>query len=473
MGKFKPFSDGQQWTILDTDDNGVPVGSVLGSFKSQSEADARISEMLADNGVHMGVFNQYASGFKLIQGGKLWVAWYSNAAQDLQKEFFPRKATDKFISLVDRKALPHPELWWFHLKGAKHGDALLLGRVGLMTLGVGGFDDTAIAEKFKSYYVANKQELSHGFYYDPRQFIDGAYNSYYTFEITTLPPGNAANPFTSFEVFDMFNAEKIKALESIVGSADAELILTNSAEASKQIAAMGAKFKAFAADDPAEPDKDDKKPATPPAAEKAIDVRIGAIETAVTQGFKTFAGQLAPVFTSLSETLAAHQKATTDLTTKVDKVESGLKAVVQFIKDEYAMQPPATQSPVTVPPPGDPGMNFMQLMQQQAQGQQAGAKGNNPLGLFADVFGALGVGGKAMPQSPFEIPGAYGTPATPAPQPQAQQQGQPAPLQFPGMNGAQTPPPNMQGFVNALIQPNGNGNQPNQQPGVGIPRLGQ
>jgi len=463
--RYKAFSDGQQWTILSTDDNGVPMGSALGSFGSQTEADKRISEMLADNGVHMGVLSHKRSGFKLIQNNKLWVAWYSNAAQDLQGEYFPRKATDEFIGRVDRKQLPPPELWWFHMRGAKHGDALLLGRIGLITLGVGKFDDTPIANKFKSYYVDNQQSNSHGFLYDPARFKGGAYHYYNTFEISTLPPDQAANPYTSFEVFDMFDAAKIKSLEEIVGTADAELVISNTAEASKQIAAMGAKFKAMNMSDPAEPDEDDapagkkKAAAAPPAAEKAIDVRIGTIESTVVEGFKAITTQLGAVLTPLGAALADNKKSVDALNSRVEHLDTGLKAVVAFLKSEMEMQPPATVAPSTVVPSDDPGLQFMQMMQKQAQGQQQGQKGNNPLGLFGDVFGAIGLGGKAAQQSPFEVPGAFGS-------------GTPAGQTLPQVQPQQPTTNNPNQFVASLLgQPQGN--TPNQLPGVGIPRIGQ
>lgn len=53
--------------------------------------------------------------------------------------------------------------------------------------------------------------VSHGFEFDVRAFTDGAYNRYWTYEISPLPHGKAANKLTSFagtEVSGMFTAEK-------------------------------------------------------------------------------------------------------------------------------------------------------------------------------------------------------------------------------------------------------------------------
>lgn len=479
MSNFKAFNTGAKWFVADSDGDGDPIGAIIGSYKSQTEADAQIKEMLADHGVHGGVFNQYASGFKMINNDSMFVAWYSNAAEDLQHEYFPRLATDQYIARVDSKMLPMPDLWFYHLRGAKHGNATILGRVGLMTLGIGTFDDSPIAEKFKSYYRDNKVQMSHGFLYDPRQFRDGAYHYYNTFEITTLPPGHAANPYTSLEVFDMFDAAKIKALEAAVGSADAELILKGSAAASKQIAEMGAKFKAMNEPPAANPDKDDDDPKTN-AAEKAIGVRVGNVETAVVEGFKALTMQIAGVLTPIAQQIAAGNKANEALVARVDVLQNGVKAIVDFLKSEMAMQPPATQAPSTLVQPNDPGMMLMQAMQQQAGGQNQqfpqGQKGNDPLGVFTPIFQSLNVGGKAMHPSPFEVPGAFGSnaaiPTQQGQQPMPQQQpaqGQQLP-QFQQPQGNQ-PPAGMNGFVQSLLgQPAPN--QINNQPGVGIPRLG-
>lgn len=463
MSRFKAFSDGQMWTVLNTNADGSPHGSALGSFANQKEADKRISEMLADEGVHLGVLNHKRSGFKLIQGGNLWVAWYSNAAMDLQGEFFPRQATDEFIGRVDSKALPHPQLWWFHLKGAKHGDANLLGRVGLLTLAVGGFDDSAIAEKFKSYYRDNQQELSHGFWYDPDQFVDGAYNYYNTFEITTLPPGNAANPYTAFEVIDM-NPEKLKQLAAIVGDSDAETIIKNSAASSKALLELGTKFKAMAgtgshmneSDDP-EKDQDADDGKTPKGG-KSIDTRVADVETTVTAGFKAITDQLSAVLTPLSAVLAQQTKAQTDLNAKVNSLESAVKTIAQFIRDEYAMQPAATQNGATLLSSTDPALQFMNGMKTAAAQAQPGAKGaGSPLGMFSEIFGAMQQRGKSN-EPVFEIPGMANTFTPPAPA--APQQQAPAAPQAPTVPQGM----DMQQFVQSLL--------PNQQPGVGIPRLG-
>lgn len=498
--KYEIWNNGQIHTIFSVDENGSPFGSALGTFESKEKADQRLSEMLADQGVHLGTLNHKRAGFKLINDSKQWVAWYSNAAMDLQAEYFPMKATDAYIARVDRKQIAPPGLWWFHVKGTKHGNTQWLGRIGLLTIGIGGFDDSTIANSFKAYYLDHQMELSHGFWYDPTQFKGGAYNYYNTFEISTLPPGQAANPFTVFEVFDHMQPDKLKALAAIVGDHEAELIAANSTAASKALLEAGVKFKAMANGKPMPTDDEEAEGETPQtkpkgksvdASDSALETRIAAVESQFTNGLKAITDQLASVMNPLAQVLqnnAAQAKAMQD---KLDALDTNFKTFAKLVYDEFAMQPPATSSKQTAMQPTDPAMQFMAAMQQQfGQGQQPGApvqpgQKNNPLGPIGEVFGALNMGGKGLHQSPFDLGYVGGTPAGNAiPQAMSNQpivQGTPQPIQQP-----QQPPP---GVLGGLMQ-NGGGQQgtpippgmtmeqviqsilPNNSAGVGIPRLG-
>ena len=96
----------------------------------------------------------------------------------------------------------------------------------------------------------------------------------------------------------------------------------------------------------------------------------------------------------------------------------------------------------------------------RSQQNQPGQKGaNSPLGVFGEIFGAMQQGGKSA-EPLFEIPG-LGNTFTPQPQAQVQ------PQQSPAAPGNLTLPQgmDMQQLVQSIL--------PNQQPGVGIPRLGQ
>ena len=328
--------------------------------------------------------------------------------------------------------------------------------------------------------------------YDPVQFKGGAYNYYNTFEISTLPPGQAANPYTVFEVFDHMQPEKLKELAGIIGDHEAELIAAQTTTASKALLDAGAKFKAMAQGKPMMTDDEEAEGETPQTKPKGkanttpadtTEARIAAVETGLTNGLKSITDQLAAVLAPLAtvlQTNATNQKAMQD---RLDALDTSFKAFARLVYNEFAMQPPATQSPTTVLQSTDPAAQFMTAMNQQfgappAPGQPTNqGQKSNPLGVMGEVFGAIGLNGKGMHQSPFqgsfEIPGAFGTPSAPAipqqpivqgtPPPPPQSPVQPAPGQSPGgfapPNGM-----NMQQFMQSLL--------PNSDPGVGIPRLG-
>lgn len=260
------------------------------------------------------------------------------------------------------------------------------------------------------------------------------------------------------------NPEKLKQLAAIVGDSDAETIIKNSAASSKALLELGTKFKAMAgtgshmneSDDP-EKDQDADDGKTPKGG-KSIDTRVADVETTVTAGFKAITDQLSAVLTPLSAVLAQQTKAQTDLNAKVNSLESAVKTIAQFIRDEYAMQPAATQNGATLLSSTDPALQFMNGMKTAAAQAQPGAKGaGSPLGMFSEIFGAMQQRGKSN-EPVFEIPGMANTFTPPAPA--APQQQAPAAPQAPTVPQGM----DMQQFVQSLL--------PNQQPGVGIPRLG-
>jgi hypothetical protein len=144
------------------------------------------------------------SGFKTI-GDNLWVAWYTNPYRDRDGEWFAEKAIDADIAFMN-ETKDFPELWRYHIgkpknSPVKHGKAFAVTKAGRIVVAFGEFDNTPLADAFKAYYKENPdQALSHGFFYDPDQKKDGVYHKFHTFEISTLPPNVAANPFTNFGI---------------------------------------------------------------------------------------------------------------------------------------------------------------------------------------------------------------------------------------------------------------------------------
>jgi hypothetical protein len=141
------------------------------------------------------------SVFKGTDGKYHWHAIHTNNFEDLEEEILTEKGHDGYIARLDMNLVPMPVLESWHTPGTEHGKATLLWRSGHFVHAVGDFDETPIAEKAIEYYRKNKGKikLSHGFTAPEWAFDGKHYDEYNTFEISTLPPFAAANPFTSFE----------------------------------------------------------------------------------------------------------------------------------------------------------------------------------------------------------------------------------------------------------------------------------
>lgn len=185
------------------------------------------------------------SGFEVH--GNSWVGWWTNNFEDREKEFFPQSAIDAYEARVDMGIVPLPELWDYHISGAKLATADMIARVDHLVIAVGDFDDTPLGKAAAAYHAKHKNgfTMSHGFYYDADQFKDGAYEQFNTFEISILPSGKEANPYTKFEeVATMtLTPKKIAHLEAKFGKELANEIVQKTQERSKAIEALGVAFK--------------------------------------------------------------------------------------------------------------------------------------------------------------------------------------------------------------------------------------
>jgi hypothetical protein len=142
-------------------------------------------------------------GFKVLDNNR-WVGWFTNNFRDREQEIFTEKAIDDFISSVKGGKAPYPELWFWHIKGTKHGQTDGLWRVGHFALATGTFDTTPFAQKLKAYYkTVDDYAMSHGFFYPRSQKRKGIYHAFTTFEISPLRRSAAANDLTYWEVKKM------------------------------------------------------------------------------------------------------------------------------------------------------------------------------------------------------------------------------------------------------------------------------
>lgn len=226
-----------------------------------SEAVITISEQVVTMEKKPGIVGKIKSlftgdksdtGFEVFKGtdGKYyWHATYTNNYEDLDGEIITEKAHDKYITRLDMGLIPMPELWLWHTPGTKHGQAKAIWRNGHFIHAVGEFDDTPFAAKCIEYYRKNKVKNSHGFTVPKWAFKDGRhYEDYNTFEITTLPPKAAANPYTSFEELKAMalSEEKRRFIEAVGGKDKLAEIEKQDGEKEKALETLQIEYKEFA-----------------------------------------------------------------------------------------------------------------------------------------------------------------------------------------------------------------------------------
>lgn len=194
----------------------------------------------------MGAFNV----FKGQDGKWYWIAKYTNAYEDKEHEIFTEKAHEDFIRRVDMGLVDTPELWVWHTKGTKHGQADTVFGIGRIMVALGHFDETAEAQKAIKFYQKNadKLKLSHGALAPKWAIHDGLIESYNTFEISVLPDGAESNPYTSYEVIKSMQPDpkKLQMVEAVLGKEKAEKLVTDTAEYSKELDDMAIRYKDFA-----------------------------------------------------------------------------------------------------------------------------------------------------------------------------------------------------------------------------------
>lgn len=191
------------------------------------------------------------SVFKGTDGAWHWHAIFTNNYEDLDAEIISEKAHENYVNRVDMGLIPMPELWAWHTVGTKHGQATAVWYDNHFMHAVGDFDDTPDAKKAIVFYQKNagKVKLSHGFTSPVWAFKDGIYEDYNTFEITTLPPYAAANPYTQFEEFKTMalTDEKRRYLEGMFGKDKLAQIEAADGERSKALEELNVAYKDYAA----------------------------------------------------------------------------------------------------------------------------------------------------------------------------------------------------------------------------------
>lgn len=202
------------------------------------------------------------TGFKDL-GGNLWMGVYSNNFEDREKEIISEAAFDRYVRRVQKGMVPMPELWFWHIKGTRHGQAQWVDRIGHFMVAVGTYDDDEFSKAMRAHYARKRGKpygMSHGFatYRDARTEHDGyaVLHDLNTWEISPLPDEKAANVMTLYDDMkgiEMASKESLAALRDILisslgeekGSAVYEERVGGLEEAGKSLEALGVRFKDF------------------------------------------------------------------------------------------------------------------------------------------------------------------------------------------------------------------------------------
>ncbi len=209
--------------------------------------------------------------FKAVGGG-LWVAGHTNNFQDSHREILSAKSHQHYVNRVKLGLVPMPELWHWHKEATKHGQADMVDLIkhpsgATSVFAIGHFDDTPAGHAAEAHYKEHgPYSLSHGFIYPAwARSKDGVFAEYNTFEISTLPRGKAANPYTTFEEVTAMSAitEEMKAsIKGMFGNAAPEILSQLEAveKTAEKAVETGARFKDFA--NPDQPETAEKSAAT-------------------------------------------------------------------------------------------------------------------------------------------------------------------------------------------------------------------
>lgn len=189
----------------------VPTGAVALSVQEPIEDDFEIVEVKslyerfvdAVNtlfGRKQSIDFSEDTGFKVFRNGR-WVAWYTNAYQDRDGEWFSEKSIKDDIARMNTTK-EFPELWFWHIPGTRMGQADAAMKVGRFAIATGTFDDNPYGQWMKSYLKRQGKAyiLSHGFKFPRVALVDGVYHVHSTFEISPLLATKASNPLTFFAV---------------------------------------------------------------------------------------------------------------------------------------------------------------------------------------------------------------------------------------------------------------------------------
>ncbi len=288
--------------------------------------------------------------FKAANGKMAWVSRHTGKWVDREGEILAERAHEAYVDRVQKGIVDPPELWMWHAEGTKHGQAITTWKSGGFVLAVGYFDDNEVGKSAFNYYQKNsgKIKLSHMFHYPSVAKIDGVYHEYNTVEITTLPDGAEAFPYTNFEEIQTMALPDIAKtmIREALGEDTLQRALaadTKAADDTKTLDALGVASKKYDNYDGSEVVSAAQKADAVSQAQTAMETRLQAAETKLGD------------YDTLLSAVKSLQDTVKTLTDELEAAKTREATALDSMKDMQSklalftdLKPPASQSSETL-----------------------------------------------------------------------------------------------------------------------------
>lgn len=293
---------------------------------------------------------QAFSVFKSASGKMAWVARFTGKYIDRENEIIAERALDGYVDRVQKGVVGMPELWMWHAKGTKHGQAVAVWKAGGFVLAAGYLDDNEVGKSAFKYYQKNsgKIKLSHMFHYPKVAKINNVYHEINVIEITTLPDGAEAFPYTSFTEVQTMALPEI-AKQNIGEALGAEVLAAaialdgKSIDDTSKMDALGIQSKKYDQYDGSELISAAEKIQSSGGELAEVKTRLEAAETALKayEGLSTTVTTLSDAVTKLLNDLEESKTREANLLTQMTDMQQKLALFTD-------LKPPASQSSETL-----------------------------------------------------------------------------------------------------------------------------
>lgn len=328
------------------------------------------------------------NGFKIFKVGQVdyWLGWYSNNFEDKEGDIFAEVGFDIYNENVNSKLWPLPELWCMHQSYLKHGKALKVFRIGHFQFALGVFDDpkeNPLVPKFIKFYKENPMTMSHGFFYNEKDYRKQIFYKWQTFEVSSVKVGREANAhFTKLELLEdedmKLQGKDREFVESIIGKDTLDKLESSAESRGKLLEKAGVAWKTGEVEKEAEPKEADKS--TDPSVEQSVFLLAMKNITDKSEASLKEAADVVKIATAAVEQIDARVGA---IETDVTRIKDLLLKIINPAA--------ASKSPLTSLDPDDPQAKFL-LQKNQGSGKESGSSSSagKRLSIIGEIATMMG-----------------------------------------------------------------------------------